>query len=91
MHWAGGHLSTAAHTSSKELGYGPLPERDYALNTTENSVLWLLERCRCVWFARGADFWTIVTSGSRRPMVAPAQQSLLATCIDTTKAGWHTR
>eukprot|EP00962_Isochrysis_galbana_P017393 scaffold5006_cov116-Isochrysis_galbana.AAC.3 len=21
---------------------------------TENSVLWLLECCRCVWFARGA-------------------------------------
>eukprot|EP00962_Isochrysis_galbana_P024592 scaffold7551_cov123-Isochrysis_galbana.AAC.7 len=40
-----------------------------------------MKRCRYIWRfarARGADFWTIVTAGSRRPMVAPAQQSLRA-------------
>eukprot|EP00962_Isochrysis_galbana_P022441 scaffold6711_cov118-Isochrysis_galbana.AAC.29 len=53
-----------------------------------------LPSCRCVWFARGADFWT---REDYRPNGRPPSRRLrlagsaVATCIDTMRAGRQTR
>eukprot|EP00962_Isochrysis_galbana_P010043 scaffold2788_cov137-Isochrysis_galbana.AAC.2 len=89
------HMSTAAHTSSKWV-WGPLPERDYALNTHRKiGALAAIARAlpmrlvcswrRLLWFVdhSDSDCWVAQTNGRAG--------SAVATCIDTTKAGWHTR